>query len=127
MGAWAYAKAGHDDAQLFSTLVVAAQRRVTEFNTQELDTIAWVFEKMGQPPAPLFAAWATEADRRMGESDQISTEWARISRELSSAKFQNQTAVSTFLAASSAEVTNPSITPASVLLGFVVGSAIAFV
>ena len=52
---------------LFVALARAAQRRLGEFNTQDLATMAWAFAKVDRPDALLFAALARAAERRLGE------------------------------------------------------------
>ena len=44
-----------------------AERRMGEFNMQDLANIAWAFAKAGQPDAQLFMALARMAARCVGE------------------------------------------------------------
>ena len=45
----------------------AAERRVGDFNAQNLANTAWAFAKLGQLDAQLFTALAREAERRVGD------------------------------------------------------------
>merc|ERR1712096_455875 len=77
--AWAFATVGQSNAPLLAALGRAAERRVGEFNAQELANTAWAFAKVGQSDAPLFAALARAAERRVGEfnaQDLANTAWA---------------------------------------------------
>ena len=44
--AWAFARAGQPNAQLFTTLASAAEWCVANFNAQELANTEWAFENM---------------------------------------------------------------------------------
>ena len=54
---------------LFAALATAAERRMGDFNVQNLANTAWAFEKAGQESASLFAALATVAEHHMGDSN----------------------------------------------------------
>ena len=54
---------GQPDAQLFSALAREAERRVGNFNPQDLADAAWAFATLGQPDAQLCTALAREALR----------------------------------------------------------------
>ena len=41
--AWAFAKLGHLDEELFGALALEVQLRVSKFNSQELTNTAWAF------------------------------------------------------------------------------------
>ena len=57
---------GQPNAQLFTTLAREAERRVGNFNPQNLANTAWAFATLGQPDSQLFSALAREAERRVG-------------------------------------------------------------
>ena len=46
--AWAFAKAGQNDALLFAALATAAKWRMGDFNVQALANTAWAFATRGQ-------------------------------------------------------------------------------
>ena len=52
---------------LLSALARAAERRVGDFNPQELTNTAWALAKLGQSDAQLFKALAREAERCVGD------------------------------------------------------------
>ena len=52
---------------LFIALARAAERRVGEFNAQNLANTAWAFATADQPGARLFAALARAAERHLGK------------------------------------------------------------
>eukprot|EP00747_Dinoflagellata_sp_TGD_P027767 gnl/TRDRNA2_/TRDRNA2_132812_c0_seq1.p1 gnl/TRDRNA2_/TRDRNA2_132812_c0~~gnl/TRDRNA2_/TRDRNA2_132812_c0_seq1.p1 ORF type:complete len:201 (-),score=50.52 gnl/TRDRNA2_/TRDRNA2_132812_c0_seq1:72-674(-) len=54
--AWAFAKAGVSEPSLFVALEKAAEKRLSEFNGLEIDTMAWALAEAGQTNVPLFAA-----------------------------------------------------------------------
>ena len=54
---------------LFAALARAAERRLGEFNAQELANTAWAFATADQPDALLFAALARAMERHLGEWD----------------------------------------------------------
>ena len=64
---------------LFAALATAAERRVGEFNAQELANTAWAFVTASQWNVPLFVALARAAERRVGEfnaQNLTNTAWA---------------------------------------------------
>eukprot|EP00928_Gymnodinium_smaydae_P038278 TRINITY_DN26430_c0_g1_i1.p1 TRINITY_DN26430_c0_g1~~TRINITY_DN26430_c0_g1_i1.p1 ORF type:complete len:1082 (+),score=131.33 TRINITY_DN26430_c0_g1_i1:283-3246(+) len=65
--AWAFAKAGHDDAALFKALEVVVVKRVDEFNSQELANIVWAFATAGYSSKQLFTAFGVAVKRRLDE------------------------------------------------------------
>ena len=70
---------GQKDKQLFTALAATAERRVWEFNEQELASTAWAFATVGQKDEKLFTALAAAAERRMWEFKQqelTNTAWA---------------------------------------------------
>ena len=52
---------------MFAALATAAERRMDDFNSQELANTAWAFTTADQGDASLFAALATAATQRMGD------------------------------------------------------------
>ena len=48
---------------VFEALATAAERRVSDFNTQNLANTAWAFAKAGQSDERLFAALTSTAER----------------------------------------------------------------
>ena len=54
------------DAQLFTALAREAERRVGNFNAQDLANTAWAFATAGHSDASLFKALARAAERHMG-------------------------------------------------------------
>ena len=52
------------DAQLFKALAKMAERRLDQFNAQELANTAWAFATAGQQDEQLFKAVAKMAERR---------------------------------------------------------------
>ena len=46
--AWACATTDHSDALLFKAMAEGAERRVGDFNAQNLANIAWAFATVGQ-------------------------------------------------------------------------------
>ena len=77
--AWAFAKAGQPDTELFAALAREAERHLGAFNAQELANTAWAFATIGHPDAQLFAALARVAEQRLGDfSPQglANTAWA---------------------------------------------------
>ena len=52
---------------LFAAVAMAAQRRMRDFNPQNLANTAWAFATAGQKEALLFAALTTAVQRRMGD------------------------------------------------------------
>ena len=76
---------GESLGALFALLARVAQRRVGEFNAQELANTAWAFATADQSDAPLFALVARVAQRCVGEfnaQDLRMTSWA-LSRRAS--------------------------------------------
>merc|ERR1719161_1445893 len=59
--AWAFAKVGHKDERLFSTLAAAAEQRMRDFNSQDLANTAWAFAVANFFSELLF--WPTFAHR----------------------------------------------------------------
>ena len=59
--------ADQSDASLFAALATAAERRMSDFNSQDLANAAWAFATADQSDASLFAALATAAERHMGD------------------------------------------------------------
>ena len=77
--ALAFAMVGQPDAPLFTALTREAERRVRDFNPQNLANTAWAFATLGQPDAPLFTALAREAERRVHDfktQELANTAWA---------------------------------------------------
>ena len=46
--AWAFAKVGQEDEQLFKALARMAERRLDQFNGQNFANTAWAFATVGQ-------------------------------------------------------------------------------
>ena len=67
MGPSQHAKQNHDFKIWGGCSKAAADRRVGDFNAQELANIAWAFALVGQPDALLFTALARKAECRMGD------------------------------------------------------------
>ena len=61
------ATASESDAQVFSVLARAAERRQGDLNVQELANTAWAFATAGQSDVELFTAFAGAAERRLGD------------------------------------------------------------
>ena len=60
-------------------LARAAERRLGNFNVQNLANTAWAFATANQPDAQLFAASARTAERRLGDfnvQELANTAWA---------------------------------------------------
>ena len=78
--AWAFATAKRlDDKTLFMALARAAERRLSEFNVQELANTAWAFAAWKRLEAKLLAAMARAAERRLSEFNVqafVMTLWA---------------------------------------------------
>ena len=63
--AWAFAKAGHSSAALFSAISAEALRRgLGGYNEQNLSIMAWAFAKVGHSSPALFVAISAEVMRR---------------------------------------------------------------
>ena len=58
---------GQADVRLFAALAKEAERRVVDFNPQELANTAWAFATLGQADAQLSTTLAREAERRVGD------------------------------------------------------------
>ena len=70
---------GQFDEKLFAALGKTAERRLVEFNAQELVNTAWAFAKVGQFDEKLFAALRKVADRLLCEFNVqalANTAWA---------------------------------------------------
>ena len=65
--AWAFATVSEKDEQLFKALAMMAERRLDQFNTQNLANTAWVFVAVGEKDERLFKALANMAERRLDE------------------------------------------------------------
>ena len=55
---------GHKEEQLFTALAVAAERRMRDFNSQEIANTAWAFATVGHKDERLFSTLAAAAERR---------------------------------------------------------------
>ena len=58
----------------------AAERRLGDFNVQELASTAWAFATAGQSDVQLFTALARAAERRQGDfnvQELVNTAWAQ--------------------------------------------------
>ena len=65
---WAFATVGHQEEQLFTSLAAAAaERRMRDFNPQDLANTAWAFATVGHQEKQLFTSLAAAAERRMKE------------------------------------------------------------
>ena len=58
---------GQQDEQLFKALAKMAERRLDQFNAQDLANTAWAFATVGQQDEQLFKALARMAERRLDE------------------------------------------------------------
>ena len=70
---------GQKDEQLFKALAKMAERRLDQFNTQDLANTAWAFATVGQQDEHLFEALARMAEQRLDEfkpQDLANTAWA---------------------------------------------------
>jgi len=77
--AWAFAKAGHLDAELFSGLARAAEQCLDNFKPQELANTAWAFATAGHSDAQLFKALAQTVAQRLDDfimQGLANTAWA---------------------------------------------------
>merc|ERR1712151_1433782 len=63
----AFATAGFPNAEMFAVLAKADERRIGDFNAQNLANTAWAFATAGFPHAELFAVLAKAAERRIGD------------------------------------------------------------
>ena len=71
--------AGKNDVSLFAALATAAERRMSDFNSQGLAHAAWAFATASQGDVSLFAVLATVAEQRMSDFDShglANTAWA---------------------------------------------------
>ena len=59
--------ASQSDAKVFSVLARAAERRLGDFNVQELANTAWALATASESDAQVFAALARAAERRLGD------------------------------------------------------------
>ena len=55
------------DEQLFNVIAKMAERRLDEFNAQDLANTAWAFVTVGQSNGSLFVTLASAAERCMGD------------------------------------------------------------
>eukprot|EP00802_Teleaulax_amphioxeia_P003133 Tamp_03136.p1 GENE.Tamp_03136~~Tamp_03136.p1 ORF type:complete len:1171 (+),score=340.99 Tamp_03136:337-3513(+) len=77
--AWAFAKAGHLDAELFSNLARAAEQCLDNFKPQELANTAWAFATAGHSDPQLFKALAQAVATRLDDfimQGLANTAWA---------------------------------------------------
>ena len=58
----AFATVGHKDERLCTALPAAAERRMREFNSQDLANTAWAFATVGHKNERLFTALAAVAE-----------------------------------------------------------------
>ena len=73
------ATVGQQDEQLFKALASMAERRLDEFNVQELANTAWAFATVGQQEEQLFKALAKMAERCLDQfnaQDLVYMAWA---------------------------------------------------
>ena len=71
---------GQQDERLFKALAKMAERRLDQFNAQELANTAWAFATVGQKDELLFNALARMAERRLDQfnaQDLANTAWAK--------------------------------------------------
>lgn len=77
--AWAFAKAGYLDANLFSSLARVVESRANDFNAQELANISWAFATANQSDAKLFSALSGSIQWHLGDFSAqglANTSWA---------------------------------------------------
>ena len=55
------------DGKLFAVLAMAAERRLSELNAQNVTNTAWAFATANRRDAKIFAALAIAAERRLSE------------------------------------------------------------
>ena len=70
---------GQKDEQLFQALAKMAERRLDQFNAQELANTAWAYATVGQKDEQLFDALARMAERRLEQfnvQNLANTAWA---------------------------------------------------
>ena len=70
---------GQQDEQLFKALAKMAERRLDQFNAQNLANTAWTFAKAGQQQEQLFKALSKMAERRLDQfnaQELANTAWA---------------------------------------------------
>ena len=60
------ATSSQSDVPLFAALATAAERRMGDFNAQELANVAWALATAGRKDASLFAAVAIATEQCMG-------------------------------------------------------------
>ena len=60
---------GQSDPLLFIALAGMAERRLADFESQNLANTAWAFATAGQAHALLFAALSRATERRVGDFD----------------------------------------------------------
>merc|ERR1719156_228757 len=76
---WGFATVGQKDEQLFKALARMAERRLDQFNEQELANTAWAFATVGQKDEQLFKALARMAEWRLDQFNEqglANTAWA---------------------------------------------------
>lgn len=77
--AWAFAKAGHCDPELFMALQNRMQHRLEDFNSQDIANTAWAFAKACHLDESFFTALARSAELCLNEfntQDLVNTAWA---------------------------------------------------
>ena len=73
------ATVNYRDEKLFAALAIAAERRLPEFNPQEVANAAWAFATVNYRDQKLCAALALAAERRLSEfhpQEVANTAWA---------------------------------------------------
>ena len=76
--AWALAKLGHLEGQLFAVLARSTERQVSRFNPPDVTTTTWPFATVGRLDEQLVAALALAARRQASEfnpPDLANTAW----------------------------------------------------
>merc|ERR1711939_656071 len=76
--AWAFATLGLSDAQLFTVLARAAEKRIDDFNSRDLANTAWAFASLGLSDAQLVTVFARAAERHheFNAQDLAELAWA---------------------------------------------------
>ena len=77
--AWAFATVNYLDEKLSAALAIAAGRRLSKFNLQNVANTAWAFATVNCWDEKPFAALAKVAERRLSEltpQDVANTAWA---------------------------------------------------
>jgi len=62
---------GQKDEQLFKALAKMAERRLDEFNAQNLANTAWAFANAGQSDEKLFVELARAAEQRLSDLTEL--------------------------------------------------------